>query len=40
MISYVWFRYQKHTHSAEYNLEEETGNVAEENYYGKKSLAA
>jgi hypothetical protein len=40
MISYVWFRYQKHTRSAEYNLEEEIDNVTEENYYGKKSLAA
>jgi hypothetical protein len=40
MISYVWFRYVKHTHSADYNLSEEGDNFSEESYYSKESIAA
>jgi len=40
MVSYVWFRYKKHTHSDSYIQYTENDNFAEENHYAEKSLAA
>jgi len=40
MISYVWFRYIKHTHSADYNQIAESDDFTEENYYTRENLAA
>ena len=40
MISYVWFKYKKHTHSAGYSEIAESDDYAEENYYKQEILAA
>ena len=40
MISYVWFKYKKHTHSAGYYENAESNDYAEENYYNQEILAA
>jgi len=40
MVSYVWFRYIKHTHSDSYSQIAESDNFTEENQYTGKSLAA
>lgn len=40
MISYVWFKYKKHTHSATYNEIAEGDDYTGENYYSQEILAA
>ena len=40
MVSYVWFNYKKHTHSASYGEIAESDDYTEENYYNQEILAA
>ena len=40
MVSYVWFKYKKHTHSAGYGEIAESDDYAEEHHYNQEILAA
>jgi hypothetical protein len=40
MVSFVWFKYIKHTHSAGYGQNAESDNLTEEKHYSEEILAA
>jgi len=40
MVSFVWFRYVKHTQSAGYSQNAESDDFVEEKYYNEEILAA